>query len=114
MPKKITVELDAELVESLREACAGLESSDAAIIERALDGYLLLRILDDGQPGLRGGRLSEQEANELAVEEVRRSWGSDAPAHIEERDGEVVIVPDTPMEPLTAEETRDAIDRQRR
>ena len=38
----------------------------------------------------------------------------DVPAHIEERDGLVVIVTDGPMEPMSVEETRAAIDRVRR
>jgi AbrB family looped-hinge helix DNA binding protein len=38
----------------------------------------------------------------------------DIPAHIEIRDGFAVIVPDQPMPPLTAEMTREAIERSRR
>ncbi len=38
----------------------------------------------------------------------------DVPAHIEERDGLAVIVTDGPMEPMSVEETRAAIDRVRR
>jgi AbrB family looped-hinge helix DNA binding protein len=38
----------------------------------------------------------------------------DIPAHIEIRDGFAVIVPDQPMAPLTAEMTREAIERSRR
>jgi hypothetical protein len=45
-PRQGHRELDAELVEGLREGYSGLEATDAAIIERALNGYLLLRILD--------------------------------------------------------------------
>jgi AbrB family looped-hinge helix DNA binding protein len=38
----------------------------------------------------------------------------DVPARVEERDGLPVIVTDRPMEPLTVEDTRAAIDRSRR
>jgi AbrB family looped-hinge helix DNA binding protein len=38
----------------------------------------------------------------------------DVPAHIEERDGFAVIVPDQPVPSLTAEITREAIERSRR
>jgi hypothetical protein len=43
--------------------------------------------------------------------------GSDdgfVPAHLEDRDGHTVIVPDQPVPPLTAEATRAAIERSRR
>jgi AbrB family looped-hinge helix DNA binding protein len=39
---------------------------------------------------------------------------ADVPARVEDRDGVPVIVPEVPMRPLTAEETRQAIDRVRR
>ena len=38
----------------------------------------------------------------------------DIAAHIEERDGFAVIVPDQPVPPLTVEMTREAIERSRR
>ena len=38
----------------------------------------------------------------------------DVPAHVEDRDGVPVIVPEVPMRPITVEETREAIDRARR
>lgn len=38
----------------------------------------------------------------------------DVGARVEERDGVAVIVTDTPMSPMTVEETREAIDRVRR
>jgi len=38
----------------------------------------------------------------------------DVPAHVEERDGEPVIVPEVPVRPMSVDEARDAIDRARR
>jgi hypothetical protein len=38
----------------------------------------------------------------------------DVHAHVEDRDGVPVIVPEVPMRPITVEETREAIDRARR
>lgn len=38
----------------------------------------------------------------------------DVPAHVEERDGTPVIVPESPIPAMTAEETREAVDRARR
>jgi bifunctional DNA-binding transcriptional regulator/antitoxin component of YhaV-PrlF toxin-antitoxin module len=38
----------------------------------------------------------------------------DTPARVEERDGTPVIVPDSPVQPLTVEDVRAAIDRVRR
>lgn len=38
----------------------------------------------------------------------------DVPAHVEERDGEAVIVPEVPVRPISVDEARDAIDRARR
>ena len=57
------MELDAEMVERAR-AELGLDSeSDTAVVERALDAYLMGRLLDVTQA--RAG-LSEQEAERLA------------------------------------------------
>jgi bifunctional DNA-binding transcriptional regulator/antitoxin component of YhaV-PrlF toxin-antitoxin module len=39
---------------------------------------------------------------------------ADVPAHVEERDGFPVIVTDRPMEPMSTNETRTAIERVRR
>jgi bifunctional DNA-binding transcriptional regulator/antitoxin component of YhaV-PrlF toxin-antitoxin module len=38
----------------------------------------------------------------------------EAPAHLEERGGFAVIVPDVPVPALTADDVRDALDRARR
>lgn len=65
---KITVELDAEMVARAR-AELGLDSeSDTAVVERALNAYLLGRLLDATQSH---SDLSEDEANRLAYEELR-------------------------------------------
>jgi hypothetical protein len=64
---KVTVKLDAEMVERAR-AELGLDSeSDTAVVERALNAYLLGRLLDVTQT--RAG-LSEHEAETLAYEEL--------------------------------------------
>jgi putative PIN family toxin of toxin-antitoxin system len=64
---KVTVELDAEMVERAR-AELGLDSeSDTAVVERALNAYLMGRLLDVTQA--RAG-LSEQEAERLAYTEL--------------------------------------------
>jgi hypothetical protein len=39
---------------------------------------------------------------------------ADVPAHVEEHEGFPVIVTDRPMEPMTAEDARSAIERVRR
>jgi hypothetical protein len=73
---KVTVELDAEMVERVR-AELGLESeSDTAVVERALNAYLMGRVLDVTQAR---GELSEQEAERLAYTELhaaRRERGA--------------------------------------
>lgn len=65
---KITVELDAEMVARARTEL-GLDSeSDTAVVERALNAYLIGRLLDATQS--RSG-LSEDDANRLAYEELK-------------------------------------------
>jgi hypothetical protein len=60
---KISVDLDAEIVERTRSAVGAGAESDAAVVERALNAYLLGRILDITQA--RSG-LPEAEAERLA------------------------------------------------
>jgi len=73
---KVTVQLDAEMIDRAR-AALGLDSaSDTAVVERALNAYLLGRMLDVIQA--RSG-LSEDEAMQLANEELhamRRERGA--------------------------------------
>lgn len=65
---KVTVELDAEMVARARVEL-GLDSeSDTAVVERALNAYLLGRVLDATQSR---SSLSEDEANRLAYEELQ-------------------------------------------
>jgi hypothetical protein len=66
--EKVTVDLDAQLVARTRDELGGGGESDAAVVERALNAYLLGRLLDVTQAK---SELSEQEAERLAVEEVR-------------------------------------------
>jgi hypothetical protein len=61
---KTRVDLDAEIVERTRSALGADAGSDAAVIERALNAYLLGRLLDAAQT--RGG-LSESEADRIAA-----------------------------------------------
>ena len=73
---KVTVQLDAEMVERAR-AELGLDSeTDTAVVERALNAYLMGRLLDATQA--RAG-VSEEEAQRLVYEELhaaRRERGA--------------------------------------
>ena len=73
---KINVDLDAEIVERTRSAVGARADSDAAVVERALNAYLLGRVLDITQAR---SNLSEEEAERLAYEELhatRRERGA--------------------------------------
>jgi hypothetical protein len=64
---KVTVDLDAQIVDRVRtELCAGAQS-DAAVVESALNAYLLGRLLDDTQTG---AGLSDDGAERLIYEEL--------------------------------------------
>lgn len=65
--KKITVALDAEIVARTRDAVGDADLPDAVVIERALNAYLLGRLLDATQAS---SGLTADEADRLAVEEV--------------------------------------------
>jgi hypothetical protein len=65
---KVTVALDAEIVVKAREELGAGDESDAAVIERALNAYLLGRLMDTTQA--KAG-LSEGEADKLAYDELR-------------------------------------------
>jgi hypothetical protein len=74
--KKVSVSLDAEIVERTRSAVGAGAESDAAVVERALNAYLLGRILDTTQAR---STLSDEEAELLAYEELhaaRRERGA--------------------------------------
>lgn len=62
------IELDEELLKRARDADGARDKSDTEVVEDALAVYLGMRALDDAQ-GLGG--LDEDEANRIAVEEVR-------------------------------------------
>ncbi len=66
--KRITVALDAEIVARARNAVADGDLPDAVVVERALNAYLFGRLLDTSQAG---SPLAADEADRLAVEEVR-------------------------------------------
>jgi hypothetical protein len=73
---KVSVDLDAEIVERTRSALGADAESDAAVVERALNAYLLGRLLDASQAA---SGLSEDEAERLAYEELhaaRRERGA--------------------------------------
>ncbi len=69
---KVTVSLDASIIEQAREQlgepAAGL--ADGAVIERAVNAYLLRRIVDATQAA---AGLSEEEAERVAYEELAAS-----------------------------------------
>lgn len=62
------IEIDEELIARARNADGALEKSDTEVVEDALAVYLGMRALDEAQ-GLGG--LDEDEANRIAVDEVR-------------------------------------------
>jgi hypothetical protein len=66
--EKVNVDLDAEIVARTRDRLGAADESDATVVERALNAYLLGRLLDVAQA--KTG-LSEAEAEKLAVNEVR-------------------------------------------
>ncbi len=68
--KKVKVALDAEIVARTRDKLGGSDASDAAVIERALNAYLLGRLMDATQ--VRAG-LDAPEAERLASQELHAS-----------------------------------------
>lgn len=66
-PKKVNVDLDAQIVERTRAELGGGTESDAAVVERALNAYLLGRLLDVTHAT---AGLSEEDAQRLAYEEL--------------------------------------------
>jgi len=73
---KITVQLDAQIIERMRAELGAGGQSDAAVVERALNAYLLGRLLDATQAR---SDLSEEQAERLAYEEqhaARRERGA--------------------------------------
>ena len=68
--EKVSVELDAEMVERARVQLGLDRASDATVVERALNAYLLGRLLDATQAT---AGLTEQEAERIAYEELRSS-----------------------------------------
>ena len=67
---KVTVALDAEIVARARDELGAPEATDAAVIERALNAYLLGRLIDATQA--RSG-LDAQDAEQLASQELHAS-----------------------------------------
>jgi hypothetical protein len=67
--EKVSVELDAEMVERARVQLGLERASDATVVERALNAYLLGRLLDATQ----SAGLTEHVAERIAYEELRNS-----------------------------------------
>jgi len=66
---KVTVELDAEDVAKAREAMGGAAGEpDSSVVQRVLNGYLLKALMRSVNST---SELSEEEADRIAVEEVR-------------------------------------------
>ena len=65
--RTVHVELDERLVSRARAQARDATQSDDEIIEDALSGYLLERLLDKTQ---QRADLSEEQATRLAVEEL--------------------------------------------
>jgi len=73
---KVTVDLDAEIVERTRTELGVAGGSNASVVERALNAYLLERLLDVAQAK---AALSEADGERLAYEELhaaRRERGA--------------------------------------
>ena len=72
---KVSLEISADLVARLRAEVGGREETDAALVERAVNAYLLGRLVERVQAG---AGLGEDAADELAVAEVKavRAAGS--------------------------------------
>jgi hypothetical protein len=67
---KVTVALDAEIVARTRDQLGAGEATDAAVIERALNAYLLGRLMDSTQAR---SRLDADKAERLASDELHAS-----------------------------------------
>ena len=67
---KVTVALDAEIVARTRDQLGAGEATDAAVVERALNAYLLGRLMDSTQAR---SRLDADEAERLASDELHAS-----------------------------------------
>jgi hypothetical protein len=68
--EKVSLELDAEIVERARVQLGLDRASDATVVERALNAYLLGRLLDATQSS---AGLTEHDAERIAYEELRSS-----------------------------------------
>jgi hypothetical protein len=66
--QKISVDLDAEIVERTRAAVGAESATDSAVVERALNAYLLNRLLDKTQAK---ASLSGEDAERVAYAELR-------------------------------------------
>ena len=67
---ELSVELDAEVVERARVQLGLDRASDAIVVERALNAYLLGRLLDATQAS---AGMAEDDAERIAYEELRSS-----------------------------------------
>jgi hypothetical protein len=67
---KVSVELDSEMVERARVQLGLDRASDATVVERALNAYLLGRLLDATQASAGP---TEHDAERIAYKELRSS-----------------------------------------
>ena len=69
---KTTVSVDAKMIEQAREqlGAPAADMADGAVIERAVNAYLLRRMVDGTQAA---SGLSEEEAERVAYEELAAS-----------------------------------------
>ena len=65
--EKVSVDLDADIVERTRSALGADAGSDATVVERVLNAYLLGRLLDAGQTP---SGLSENQVERLVYGEL--------------------------------------------
>jgi len=66
--KKVTIDLDAQIVDRARTELGAGDKSDGAVVERALNAYLLGRLLDTTQSATG---LTDDDAERLAYDELR-------------------------------------------
>lgn len=71
--RKVRIELDEELVRRARDRVEASARSDSDVISDAVTAYIGVSALQDAQAQ---GTLTEQDADQLAVDEVRGYRGS--------------------------------------
>lgn len=67
-PKRVKLDLDAEMVRQARSAFGADAASDAAVVERVLNSFLMRRFAEDAQSR---SDLKGDQADLLATEELQ-------------------------------------------